>query len=116
MSSDAKTDRAHLPARNPALPRRPGMTSFCGRLARAIFGFSLVVFGGSIEARAQETAASAATAGACPNDGAAAFADPLNKPHWNGWGVDPSQHRFQPAEMARAAPSGVGRAEHKWTL
>ena len=31
----------------------------------------------------------------------AAFADPLSKPHWNGWGVDPSQHRFQPSDMAR---------------
>jgi PQQ-like domain len=110
MSSDAKTDRAHLPARNPALPRRLGMTSFCSRLARAIFGFSLVVFGGSIEARAQDTA------GACPNDGAAAFADPLNKPHWNGWGVDPSQHRFQPADMARLAPSDVGRLKLKWAF
>ena len=79
--------------------------------ARAIFGFLLIVFlCGSIEARAQETA------GACPNDGAAAFADPLNKPHWNGWGVDPSQHRFQSAEMARLAPSAVGRLKLKWAF
>jgi hypothetical protein len=70
------------------------MTSFCSRRARAIFGFSLIVaFGGSIDARAQESAAGEATASACPNDGAAAFADPLNKPHWNGWGVGPTQHR-----------------------
>jgi polyvinyl alcohol dehydrogenase (cytochrome) len=94
------------------------MTSFCSRLARAVFGFSLiVVFGGSIDARAQETAAGAATtAGACPNDGAAAFADPLNKPHWNGWGVDSSQHRFQPADMARLAPADVGRLKLKWAF
>ena len=120
MSSDDKKDRSHLPmttydandseAKNPALPRRPAMT-FCSRPARAIFGFLLIVFfGGSIDARAQETA------GACPNDGAAAFADPLNKPHWNGWGVDPSQHRFQPADMARLAPSDAARLKLKWAF
>ena len=93
------------------------MTSFCSRLARVIFGFSLIVgFGGSFDARAQETAAGAATGGVCPNDGAAAFADPLNKPHWNGWGVDSSQHRFQPADMARLAPSDVARLKLKWAF
>src|SRR5215813_4180302 len=25
----------------------------------------------------------------------------LTAPHWNGWGVDLSQHRFQPGDMAR---------------
>jgi polyvinyl alcohol dehydrogenase (cytochrome) len=93
------------------------MTTFCSRLARVIFGFSLiVVFGGLIDATARETAAGAATGGACPNDGAAAFADPLNKPHWNGWGVDSSQHRFQPADMARLAPSDVARLKLKWAF
>jgi polyvinyl alcohol dehydrogenase (cytochrome) len=93
------------------------MTSFCSQLARATLGFSLVVFAaGSIDAKAQETAAGAATSGACPSDGAAAFADPLNKPHWNGWGVDPSQHRFQPADMARLAPSDVARLKLKWAF
>jgi polyvinyl alcohol dehydrogenase (cytochrome) len=72
--------------------------------------FLIVFFGGSIGARAQETA------GACPNDAAAAFADPLNKPYWNGWGVDPSQHRFQPADMARLAPSDVVRLKLKWAF
>src|SRR5580700_5099739 len=120
MSSDDKKDRSHLlmttddandsGARNPALPRRPAVTS-CSRSARAIFGFLLIVFFcGSLDARAQETA------GACPNDDAAAFADPLTKPHWNGWGVDPSQHRFQPADMARLAPSDVVRLKRKWAF
>ena len=92
------------------------MTCFCSQLAQAIFGFLLiVVFGGSIDARAQEVGEGAAT-GACPNHGAAAFADPLNKPHWNGWGVDSSQHRFQPAAMARLAPSDAGRLKLKWAF
>jgi hypothetical protein len=56
----------------------------------AILGFSLPVFAaGLLDVRAQETAAGAAPASACPNDGAAAFVDPLNKPHWNGWGSIP---------------------------
>lgn len=91
------------------------MNFSCSQLARAIIGLSLVVFvAGSFDAKAQaqETAAS----GACPNEGAAAFADPLNKPHWNGWGVDPSQHRFQPAEMARLSPSDVARLKLKWAF
>ncbi len=92
------------------------MTFFCGQLARATLGFSLIVFAaGSIDARAQEIGAAAATGGGCPNDGAA-FADPLNKPHWNGWGVDPSQHRFQPADMARLAPADVARLKLKWAF
>ena len=90
------------------------MTFFCGQLARATLGFSLIVFAaGSIDARAQEIGAAAATGGGCPNDGAA-FADPLNKSHWNGWGVDSSQHRFQPADMARLAPADVARLKLKW--
>ena len=41
------------------------------------------------------------TSAGCPST--KAFADPLSGPHWNGWGVDPSQRRFQPAEMAQLA-------------
>ena len=93
------------------------MTSFCSPLARAIFGFSLIVFAtGSIDTRAREIGAAAATGGACPNDGAAAFADPLHKPHWNGWGVNSSQHRFQPADMARLAPSDVANLKLEWAF
>jgi polyvinyl alcohol dehydrogenase (cytochrome) len=87
------------------------------QLPGAILGFSLTVFAaGSLDARAQETAAGSATGGACPNDGVAAFADPMSKPRWNGWGVDPSQHRFQPADMARLAPSDVTRLKLKWAF
>jgi polyvinyl alcohol dehydrogenase (cytochrome) len=54
-------------------------------------------------------------AGACPDD-SAAFADPINAPHWNGWGVDPAQHRFQPAEMAGLAANDVPRLKLKWAF
>jgi polyvinyl alcohol dehydrogenase (cytochrome) len=44
------------------------------------------------------------------------FVDPLTEPHWNGWGVDPQQHRFQPAAMARLAPDDVPRLKLKWAF
>jgi polyvinyl alcohol dehydrogenase (cytochrome) len=89
------------------------MTFSYSQLARSVLGFSLIVFAaGSLDARAQETAAKG---GACPNN-AAAFADPLSKPHWNGWGVDSSQNHFQPADMARLAPSDVARLKLKWAF
>ena len=46
----------------------------------------------------------------------AAFDDPLSKPHWNGWGVDPSQHRFQSSDMARLAESDLPRLKLKWAF
>jgi polyvinyl alcohol dehydrogenase (cytochrome) len=68
---------------------------------------------GSIEVWAQETIAG--PAGACP-DKTAPFVDPLNEPHWNRWGVDPSQHRFQPSAMAGLAAKDVPRLELKWAF
>jgi polyvinyl alcohol dehydrogenase (cytochrome) len=92
------------------------MTFSSSQLSAAILGFSLTLFvAGSLGARAQETAAGSPT-GACPNNGAAAFADPLKEPHWNGWGVDPSQHRFQSADMARLSASDVARLKLKWAF
>ena len=45
-----------------------------------------------------------------------ALVDPLAEPHWNGWGVNTSQHRFQPAAMARLAPEDVPRLKLKWAF
>ena len=93
------------------------MTFSYSRLTGAILGFSLAVFAAaSFDARAQEATAGPANIGACPNDNDAAFADPMSKPHWNGWGVDPTQHRFQPADMARLDPSDVTRLKLKWAF
>ena len=87
------------------------------RLGSAILGFSLAVFAaGSFDASAQEAAAVPANIGACPNNNDAAFADPMNKPHWNGWGVEPTQHRFQPRDMARLDPSDAARLKLKWAF
>ena len=50
--------------------------------------------------------------GACPV-AATGFADPMTAPHWNGWGVDGSQHRFQPTEMAQLTAGDVPRLKLK---
>jgi polyvinyl alcohol dehydrogenase (cytochrome) len=43
-------------------------------------------------------------------------ADVLSKPHWNGWGVDETNHRFQPAAMAKLAAGDVGKLKLKWAF
>jgi len=43
-------------------------------------------------------------------------ADPLSLPHWNGWGVDETNHRFQPAAMAKLAAADVGKLKLKWAF
>jgi hypothetical protein len=43
-------------------------------------------------------------------------ADALTRPHWNGWGVDIRQHRFQPADMARLADADVPKLKLKWAF
>jgi polyvinyl alcohol dehydrogenase (cytochrome) len=48
--------------------------------------------------------------------GGPAFADPLAKPHWNGWGVNLEQHRFQPAEMAQLSAEQVPKLKLKWAF
>jgi polyvinyl alcohol dehydrogenase (cytochrome) len=48
--------------------------------------------------------------------GAAAFADPLAKPHWSGWGANLEQHRFQPAEMAQLSADQVPKLKLKWAF
>ncbi|HJU18162.1 MAG TPA: PQQ-binding-like beta-propeller repeat protein [Stellaceae bacterium] len=47
---------------------------------------------------------------------APAFTKPLSAPHWNGWGADPAQHRFQSAAMAQLAAGDVPRLKLKWVF
>jgi polyvinyl alcohol dehydrogenase (cytochrome) len=54
-----------------------------------------------------------AATNACPPD-AAPFAD--SQPHWSGWGADPSQPRFQPAEMAKLRADQVPKLKLKWAF
>jgi polyvinyl alcohol dehydrogenase (cytochrome) len=40
----------------------------------------------------------------------------MSLPHWNGWGVDIRQHRFQPADQAQLAADDVPRLKLKWSF
>jgi len=42
--------------------------------------------------------------------------DPFAKPHWNGWGIDDNNTRFQPAAMAGLDKTGVSGLELKWAF
>jgi polyvinyl alcohol dehydrogenase (cytochrome) len=87
------------------------MKAIRGRLAVTIFALvSALCAASPIGARAQES-----VAGRCADAGTT-FADPLNAPHWNGWGVGPEQHRFQPAEMAQLIAGDVPRLKLKWAF
>jgi polyvinyl alcohol dehydrogenase (cytochrome) len=70
---------------------------------------------GPITAKAQDVTTASEKGGKC-SIGGADFVDPLSAPHWNGWGVDPSQHRFQPSIMAQLAPDDVPRLKVKWAF
>jgi polyvinyl alcohol dehydrogenase (cytochrome) len=92
------------------------MTFSRNRLVGVVIGVGIVFQTMALlDARAQEAAGGSATRGVCPDNGQA-FADPVTKPHWNGWGVEPTQHRFQPEAMARLAPSDIARLKLKWAF
>ncbi len=42
--------------------------------------------------------------------------DLLAGPRWNGWGVDPSNSRFQPADMAGLEAAQIPRLKLKWAF
>jgi polyvinyl alcohol dehydrogenase (cytochrome) len=66
---------------------------------------------GKLPVKEQVPAAALCSAGGGPS-----FADPLAKPHWNGWGVNLEQHRFQPAEMAQLTAEQVPKLKLKWAF
>ena len=43
-------------------------------------------------------------------------AHPFDAPHWNGWGVNPQNTRFQPAAMAGLDKAAVGTLELAWAF
>jgi polyvinyl alcohol dehydrogenase (cytochrome) len=57
----------------------------------------------------------AAQQGACPEP-APAFDKPFSGPYWNGWGVDASNRRMQPAEMAGLRADQVPQLKLKWAF
>ena len=53
--------------------------------------------------------------GACTHK-PAAFPERIDGPHWNGWGVDAGNSRFQPADMAGMTPEQVPHLKLKWAF
>jgi polyvinyl alcohol dehydrogenase (cytochrome) len=70
---------------------------------------------GAVSSWAQDAAIVPLNGGKCPTAGTPVV-DALSTPHWNGWGVDASQHRFQPSEMAQLAADDVPRLKLKWAF
>jgi len=52
----------------------------------------------------------------CVAGSAPPFANALIAPHWNGWGADLAQHRFQPAPMAGLSAEQVPNLKLKWAF
>ncbi|RXT52356.1 PQQ-binding-like beta-propeller repeat protein [Bradyrhizobium betae] len=59
------------------------------------------------------TGAAADAEGRC-TQAAGSFTQSLDGPRWNGWGVDPANSRFQPADMAGLTAEQVPRLRLKW--
>src|SRR6516165_7192992 len=95
---------------------RTSMMALHSRLTTTMFVLACALCApGLIRARAQEVTTASENGGKCATAGAP-FVDPLSAPHWNGWGVDSSQHRFQPSVMAQLAPDDVPRLKVKWAF
>ena len=90
------------------------MKAITSRLTSAILGCVFcAAFSNGVAA--EEVGSAPPSPGACPA-AATGFADPMSVPHWNGWGVDSSQRRFQSAEMAQLAAEDVPRLKLKWAF
>jgi glucose dehydrogenase len=92
------------------------MKALHGSLAVVLLALAFVSCAASlIEARAQDIASASPNGGGC-STASASFIDPLSAPHWNGWGADPTQHRFQPGVMAQLAAADVPHLKLKWAF
>ena len=65
---------------------------------------------------APPAAGSASVDNGCAASPASSFANALDRPRWNGWGANLSQHRFQPADAARLPADQVPRLKLKWAF
>ena len=81
----------------------------------ALLVLACVSSGSNFGVAIAEEGSAVAASSSCPS-AAVTLTDPTNGPHWNGWGVDPSQSRFQPADMAQLAQEDVPRLKLKWAF
>src|SRR5262245_41508052 len=106
------TNREGLSRLTPDSVRQP-LTS--GNMSTQAAGLTPAPIDALGRLRGRSAPASAAAGNACPA-GSGSFTDPLNRPRWNGWGVTPAQHRFQPAAMAQLTANDVSRLKLKWAF
>jgi polyvinyl alcohol dehydrogenase (cytochrome) len=81
----------------------------------ALFVLACVSSASNLGVAIAEEGSAVAASSSCPSAGIP-LTDPTNAPHWNGWGVDPSQSRFQPADRAQLAQEDVPRLKLKWAF
>lgn len=92
------------------------MISLHGRIKRTIFVLACGLCAlGSTRSEAQAVDPASENSVKCTSAGRP-IVDALSGPHWNGWGVDASQRRFQPSTMAQLAPDDVPRLKLKWAF
>jgi len=60
--------------------------------------------------------ATAANNNTCTTAESSWFADPFDRPNWDGWGGNIAQHRFQAAAAAQLPASQVSRLKLKWAF
>ena len=91
------------------------MTLISGRFGTVALALASILCAAKVYRATAQEAASPSPTGFCPA-AAPAFAEPPSAPNWNGWGADPSQHRFQPTDMAKLAAEDVPRLRVKWAF
>ena len=106
-----KTPQAIVDALNNGVMRQQGsdMTDAEKRAVAEYLGTTTP----SAPAASTTTAASEPTAGACTST--PPF-DPSKGPQWNGWGVDVTNQRFQPAAQAGLTADQVPKLKLKWAF
>jgi len=106
-----KTPQAIVDALTNGVMRQQGsdMTDAEKRAVAAYLGTTTP----SAPAASTTTAASDPTAGACTST--PPF-DPSKGPQWNGWGVDVTNQRFQPAAQAGLTADQVPKLKLKWAF
>jgi polyvinyl alcohol dehydrogenase (cytochrome) len=110
------------------LARAPDRTALAqmsaAAIGRALTSGSMSVQGQDLSAAQRDDlsrflAGDKAAPGAAAPTAACAAAHPFPddaQPHWNGWGVDTTQRRFQPAAMAQLAAPDVPKLTVKWAF
>jgi outer membrane protein assembly factor BamB len=86
---------------------RPNAAPLQGEVVRSLRNpNTALAASGPVRATAQDATPPSENGGKCHTAGEPPV-DALSGRHWNGWGVDASQRRFQPSTMAQLPPDDV---------